>query len=476
MLERSVQYQVANRMVPLRTSMMSGRMGHRLRGSATLGAAALLLLASGGLLVGYFVQVQSASAGSESPPAAAVEASTVGSGEAVNKAFAAFLGQEVALVFDGREVKRTWRQLGATLDPELVDSTRLSGDGQFVGTVPAVFDRTRATEVLTGLKDQLDRPAQNARMDLEARTVHRSVPGFGLDVFTAVSEMESAARRGLSRVDLPGAEMPAAVTTKELGIDNVSTVLASFKTRFSISEKSRNDNLKLVASRIDGHVIKPGEQFSFNEVVGSRTEREGYKTAHVILKGEMVDGMAGGACQISTTLHGAAFFAGLNIVESTPHSRPSTYVAMGLDATVVYPQVDLKLSNPYDFPVAVHYRVARGEAYVEILGKERPYDKIAFEREVDERIDFETITREDDSIAIGNMVVDQPGYPGYKVNRKRVFYKDGKVVKQNKWRLNYRPVVEYVRMGVSPNPNLAPPKQKKPHGPKPASGRFRMVQ
>ncbi|HLU67957.1 MAG TPA: G5 domain-containing protein, partial [Kofleriaceae bacterium] len=74
------------------------------------------------------------------------------------------------------------------------------------------------------------------------------------------------------------------------------------------------------------------------------------------------------------------------------------------------------------------------------------------------------------TIAIGHMVIDQPGYPGYKMFRYRNVYKGGKVIKRNKWTLNYRPVVEYVRMGTNPDPNLPPPKQKKSHMPKPARG------
>src|SRR5262249_57298921 len=117
-----------------------------------------------------------------------------------------------------------------------------------------------------------------------------------------------------------------------------------------------------------------------NDTVGGRSETEGYQVAQGISGGEMVDGLAGGTCQISTTLFGAAFFAGLDIVRTTNHSRPSAYTPLGFDATVVWPHTDLKLKNPYDFPVAIHYRVANGEALVEILGKPRPDDKIVFER------------------------------------------------------------------------------------------------
>ena len=220
----------------------------------------------------------------------------------------------------------------------------------------------------------------------------------------------------------------------------------------------------------------PGE-FSFNGVVGDRTEKEGYKIAHVISAGEMVDGLAGGTCQISTTLYGAAFFAGLDIVKQTPHSRPSTYVPMGFDATVVWPNTDLQLKNPYDFPVVIHYRVARGEAVVEILGKERPWDQVVWERHVLDTTPFETEERLDDSLPEGFTSFDQAGFKGYKLTRVRRFMKDGVEKKVEKWTVTYKPVTEYVRKGTSTNPDLKPPTPKPVHGPKaPGSSSLRITQ
>src|SRR5262249_61083180 len=103
-----------------------------------------------------------------------------------------------------------------------------------------------------------------------------------------------------------------------------------------------------------------------NDTVGGRSETEGYQVAQGISGGEMVDGLAGGTCQISTTLFGAAFFAGLDIVKTTNHSRPSVYTPLGFDATVVWPKTDLKLKNPYEFPVVLHYRVANAKAVVQV--------------------------------------------------------------------------------------------------------------
>ena len=212
-------------------------------------------------------------------------------------------------------------------------------------------------------------------------------------------------------------------------------------------------------------------------MVGDRTEKEGYKIAHVITAGEMVDGLAGGTCQISTTLYGAAFFAGLDIVKQTPHSRPSTYVPMGFDATVVWPNTDLKMKNPYDFPVVIHYRVARGEAVVEILGKQRPWDEIAFERKVLESTPYTTEERMDEKLPVGFYAQDQGGFDGYKLVRYRKYYKGGVEVKQDKWTVTYKPVTEYIRRGTNPDPNLVAPEVKEPHMPKsPKGGNGRLVQ
>jgi len=254
--------------------------------------------------------------------------------------------------------------------------------------------------------------------------------------------------------------VPAAVTKQTLGIDDISTVMGHHLTKFPVTDRDRNFNLKLAASKLNGVVLRPNEEWSFNATVGERSEKEGYKIAHVITAGEMVDGLAGGTCQISTTLFGAAFFAGLDIVRTTNHSRPSAYTPLAFDATVVWPNTDLKLKNPYDFPVVIHYRVANGEALVEILGKPRPYDKIVFERHVLESTPYSSEERLDPEIPKDVTSIDQAGFNGYKIERFRRFYKDKKLVKSNKWTIDYKPVTEYVRRGTSTDPDVKPPPEK----------------
>jgi vancomycin resistance protein YoaR len=430
--------------------------------------------------------MQDASAGQTASVQKATEgeSAAASSGEAasdVKSAAMQYLEAPLLLKFDGNSMTMSRSELGASLDETALkkeEARHKSAAPSYEGNaqVPVQVDRKLVEEALVGIKASLDRGPVNAHFDLEARKVYPEAHGLGIDLFGSISAIEVALRSGAPSVELEGVEIPPTVGIDELGIRDISAVIGSFSTKFSVAEKTRNDNLKLLASKIDGLVLQPGESFSFNDTTGERTLEDGFKMAHVILQGQMVDGMAGGSCQISTTLHGAAFFSGLDILSVTPHSRPSTYVTLGLDATVVASKVDLKLRNPYEFPIVIHYRVARGVSHVEILGKEKPFDEIEFERNIDERIDFETVTREDPEMGMGNMVVDQLGYPGYKVSKVRRTYKDGKVIKTDKWKLRYRPVIEYARLGINPNPNLPPPKKKKGHGPKPTSGKFRMRQ
>ncbi len=455
---------------------------HR-RGSIYLGLAAGLFAASGALLGGYYVTGRPESA---RPASAATgeRATPAGAAGDLTRALDTALAGTVTVTADGATRELRWSELGVVVDEaELGFATRKASGADPIaslagkGSLPVRLDRAKALAALAHLKATIDRAPRDARLDLEARTIAGDVPGFAIDVFASLDRIETAARTGTATIDLAGVALPAATTRAGLGIDDISHVLGTQRTTFAVSDKERNFNLKLAASKLNGHVLAPGAELSFNAVVGDRTEKEGYKIAHVITKGEMVDGLAGGTCQISTTLFGAAFFAGLDIVKTTPHSRPSTYVPMGFDATVVWPNTDLVLKNPFEFPVVIHYRVARGEAVVEVLGKERPFDKVVFERHDLDSTPYETEERLDETLPEGFTSLDQGGFNGYKVSRVRKFIKDGVEVKVDRWTLNYKPVTEYVRKGTSTDPEVKAPVVKPWHGPKaPTSSTLRITQ
>jgi vancomycin resistance protein YoaR len=416
------------------------------RGAVLMGIAGGMLVVAGGFVGAYYMT------GSRNVANAATQPEAGGT-KPTSKADAALLGKSVELKTSTGSTKLTWAELGAT-----VDDAGLS------------LDREKAVKALSLLKAKTDRAPVDAHLDLENRKILDDKPGQGLDVWGSLPRVITAAQTGGASVELATVAIPASVTKQGLGIDDISQVMGHYETAFPVTDRDRNFNLKLAASKLDGVVLKPGEEWSFNGTVGERSQKNGYKIAHVITAGEMVDGLAGGTCQISTTLFGAAFFAGIDVVKTTNHSRPSAYTPLGFDATVVWPNTDLKLKNPYDFPVVIRYVVANGQAKVEVLGKKRPYDKIVFNRSILEETPFTTEERLDEEAAEGEQAYDQEGFPGYKILRERLFYRGGDVVRREKWVLQYKPVTEYLRKGTSKEPDAKKLPQKPSHGPRKPGG------
>lgn len=454
---------------------MSKRSGQH--GAVLLGLAGGMLVVAGGLVGGYFIMNKNAVARAATAPAEATKADVVTPAAPV-KSFDELLTREVDIKTATGIVRLKWSELGVEIDPDEVK--RASGNADALaktGSLPVRVNRDAAIKALTTLKSKTDRAPTNAYLDLEARTINDDTAGISLDLWGSIPRIAAAARQNAATLELATIAVPATVTKATLGIDDISNVLGHYITKFPVTDRDRNFNLKLAASKLNGVVLKPNEEWSFNAQVGERSQRMGYKVAHVITAGEMVDGLAGGTCQISTTLFGAAFFGGLDIVKTTNHSRPSAYTPLGFDATVVWPDTDLKLKNPYDFPVVIRYVVANGEAKVEVLGKKRPYDKVVFEREIVEESPFPTEERLDETMPMDQTLIDQAGFNGYKIERLRKFYKGGKVVKTNKWTVNYKPVTEYIRRGTNPDPLTKMPDVKPAHGPQvPKTDKWSMAQ
>jgi vancomycin resistance protein YoaR len=405
--------------------------------------------------------------------------------EAVNH----FLDERVVLAFGQDQVSATRREIGWVVDvPRALAEARAAGkSGNPFGDVAArsrarrgrldlafavELDRAHALEYLTELKDDVDRAPVDARLDLERHTVAPERTGYLLRVYPSLVSLEYGARAGARRIELEAAPTAPGVTSADLKDIDISTVLGHWSTSYSVSaiDSDRTYNLKVGADHLNGHILKPHEEFSFNQVVGDRTEKEGYRVAPVIQGGELIDGLAGGMCQIASTLHAASFFAGLEIRSSTPHSRPSAYIPMGLDSTVVYPTTDLKLRNPYDFPVVMHYQVNQGAVKVELLGKERPW-RVVFEREIKVETPFGAESRRDPEAPAGQRITLQEGYPGYTLMRRRYIFEKGdlpkgwsgpepiadllqeqhkKPLKREQWALHYPSTANIVAVGSGP--------------------------
>jgi vancomycin resistance protein YoaR len=314
--------------------------------------------------------------------------------------------------------------------------------------VPLVVDTDRAVTELLAMKDRLDHLPVDARLDLDKRKIVPETPGRLLDVDRTLLALEAALTAGKREAPVVFAEQRPRRIAADLGNVEFDEVLGYFETSYDRSQRSaaRTYNLRLAASKLDGHVLMPGETFDFNDVVGPRDEASGYKVAMVIAQGELVDGIGGGTCQISGTLHGAAFFAGLEIVERYPHTRPSSYIKMGLDATVVYPTINFRVKNPFDFPVVLHEIVQGGTVRAEILGK-RQTETVTLVRRITDALAFDQVERQDEKLPRGVRVLAQRGVPGFKLRRYRVT-REGDFAVRERWDDMYPPTAQIVRVGT----------------------------
>ena len=145
-------------------------------------------------------------------------------------------------------------------------------------------------------------------------------------------------------------------------------LLSSYTTYFNAEDKGRSENIRIAVSLIDGVIIQPYGEFSFNQTVGRRTQEAGFQQAKIILNGEYILGVGGGVCQVSTTLYNAVLKSGLEVTEFHPHSLRVSYVAPSRDA-MVSTQSDLRFDNAHAHPVLLRASFLKGGVRVAFYGK-----------------------------------------------------------------------------------------------------------
>ena len=197
----------------------------------------------------------------------------------------------------------------------------------------------------------------------------------GVDFNISMEDAQKKLDKAKNECTIPLKVLYPKVTTNDIGMDAFPNKLATFSTHY-VSNPDRTTNLRLAANKINGTVLLPGETFSYNEVVGERTIAAGYKDAATYVDGEVVDGLGGGICQISTTLFNCALLANLKMEELYNHQFVPSYVGAGRDATVVYGTKDFKFSNSRDYAIKITCSVSGGIARFNIYGvKQKPeYD------------------------------------------------------------------------------------------------------
>ena len=190
----------------------------------------------------------------------------------------------------------------------------------------------------------------------------------GLDFAISLEEASQMLEEEKEEYTIPLKILYPKVTTNMIGTEAFPDLLSSYSTNYNARDTDRTTNLKLAANKINGTVLMPGETFSYNQVVGARTIAAGYKEAPIYVQGQVVDGLGGGICQITSTLYNAVLYANLEIVERSNHQFVPSYVTASRDATVVYGSIDFKFKNNRNYPIKLICSVANGVASFQIFG------------------------------------------------------------------------------------------------------------
>ncbi|MEA4924016.1 MAG: VanW family protein [Syntrophomonadaceae bacterium] len=303
-------------------------------------------------------------------------------------------------------------------------------------------------------------PPVNAVLDIDSRTGILTVtpgrPGMVVDAEATFKAMPTVID------DYQKLRLPIVLANRDPQVTEVVLSkmgqLSSFTTNYDMSLVNRSHNLAVAVADLDKSLVAPHATFSFNEAVGKCTAAKGYLDAMVIVGGKFEPGLAGGICQVSSTLYNAALLAGMDIIERRNHSLAVTYVPLGRDATVSSGTQDFKFMNNTDDPIYIRASVGGGRLTISIYGNLQYKKKIGLSNIVDQTFPFITLVEEDPNLKPGEERIDHNGQSGYVARAFRTFYNgDGTVIKTELLsRDTYQPLNKLVYHGPDTGPVTIP--------------------
>jgi vancomycin resistance protein YoaR len=329
------------------------------------------------------------------------------------------------------------------------------------------FTGPAADRYFARLEKQVDRAPKDAGFAVVSNkiSVVPAETGLQLDVPRAAAAVLAAAARPTNRVTrLPLAVAQPKRSTAAAQAMGITGVVGTYETIYG-GDPNRIHNVQLVAHLVDNKLIAPGTTFSFNGTTGERSADKGFLEAPVIVNGELQTGLGGGVCQVSTTVFNAAFEAGLPITARTNHALYISHYPLGRDATVNYPDTDLKFVNDTGHWLLLRTFVGSSSLVVSLYGTpvHRRVESVAQPlRYVSAPPVQKTV---DATLKPGQVVVDDSGVPAQATSvERKVYDADGKLLYDNTWKSYYVGEPSLVRVGTK-----EPPKKPVKKKPKPAT-------
>lgn len=323
----------------------------------------------------------------------------------------------------------------------------------------------RAEAWFSRLRKTVERAPVDAGFEAVGETVRivPAKPGIAIDVpATAEALLDALVATSPRIAQLAVRTAEAERTTADAKAMGIRRRLAGYTTPYA-GTWDRITNLRLAISLLDGALVAPGGTFSFNERVGPRTIERGFRPAPVIIKDAYEDAVGGGVSQVATTVFNAAWEAGLKIAERNPHSLYISRYQLGRDATVSYPDLDLRFVN--DTPRWILVAGFAGDAGITVAlyggGPERRVESSPGTIRVTGPAPIRRVP--DPTLERGKTVVEEEGSPSRATSVDRTVYDEqGNVIHDETWQTSYRGDYRIVRVGTKPPPEAKPKPEPKP--------------
>ena len=312
------------------------------------------------------------------------------------------------------------------------------------------FSGPAADAYFARLAKQIDRKPADASFAVHGAVIHvvPAKPGLVLDVPRSAAAILDAASRAderVARLQLT-VEQPQR-STKAAEAMGITGTVGSYETFYG-GDSSRIHNVQLVAHLVDNKLISPGATFSFNDTTGERSAAKGFLEAPVIINGELQTGLGGGVCQVSTTVFNAAYEAGLPITARTNHALYISHYPLGRDATVNYPDTDLKFVNDTGHWLLLRTWVGSSSLTVALYGTpvHRRVETVAQPLRVVAPPPVQQTV--DATLSPGQTVIDDSGVPAQSTSvERKVYAPSGKLLSDATWYSSYRAEPRVVRVG-----------------------------
>ena len=292
------------------------------------------------------------------------------------------------------------------------------------------YDEEKVKEFINSVNDQVKVDAVDAKISVNGGSISVTPEVIGKqlntdDLFNKIKECIDPNPEKIEAVTIELQDYSPRITSADL--NKITGIMSSYSTTFGTSDKGRVENLRISTAYINGTLLMPGDEFSYNNTIGETTPERGYKEANTYVGSKIVPGYGGGVCQVSSTLYRAIIQANIRSTERRNHSMTVGYAKPGLDATVAAGYIDYRFVNTYDFPIYIQGYLSGNQVVFNVWGNKEAMGGKTYElvNEILETYNYGTEEVKDANLAEGARVVTSAGSNGCKASGYLITYENG---------------------------------------------------